>query len=356
MISETQYIYGLAAMAFMATHLVIAAIRWFHMCRPHDHHPDYYYPGRRAASLCFLTVVFLIPYIVFPDKRGAWLLMKAYFLPGELFILAILLFSYFGTIMHWRKWRVPTLILGLVASVALFAGPMSSLLGLGEKDSALVADCIIYGLGVSMTAFCVLAIWVVLRWTAKIDVEEYSNPEDFPVNFARRQVRMMAAVMLLLWVNALLDSPAAMAVLNVLLSISSTVLLISALHPHRHGEPEEEATPERPAAKSVLPAARAKALAAAVRRVMEEEEAFLDPHLTLQEVATRCGTSRTYISNVFRTEFGSFFTYVNTLRLQYADSYAAAHPGAKLNEVIEASGFGSRSSYYTVKAKLRPER
>ncbi len=45
--------------------------------------------------------------------------MKAYFLPGELFFLAILLFSYFGTIMHWRKWRVPTLILGLVASTAL---------------------------------------------------------------------------------------------------------------------------------------------------------------------------------------------------------------------------------------------
>lgn len=356
MISGAQYIYGLAAMVFVATHLVIAAVRWFHMCRPHDRHPDYYYPGRRAASLCFLTVVFIIPYIIFPDKRGAWLLMKAYFLPGELFVLAILLFSYFGTIMHWRKWRVPTLILGLVASTALFAGPASSLLGVGEAGSAIVADGIIYGLGVFMTGFCILAIRVVLRWTAKIDVEEYSNPEDFPVNFARRQVRSMITVMVLLWANALLDSPAAMAVLNILLSISSTLLLISALHPHRHGEPEEEAAPEPAATKSVLPPARAKVLAAAVRRVMEEEEAFLDPHLTLQEVATRCGTSRTYISNVFRTEFGSFFTYVNTLRLQYANSYAAAHPGAKLNEVIEASGFGSRSSYYTVKAKLRLER
>ena len=105
-------------------------------------------------------------------------------------------------------------------------------------------------------AFCILAIWVVLRWTAKIDVEEYSNPEDFPVNFARRQIWTMVAVMVLLWVNALLDSPAAMAVLNVLLSISSTLLLIAALHPHRHGEPDEEAAPERPAPISPMSSGR----------------------------------------------------------------------------------------------------
>ena len=354
MITGEQYIYGLAAATFVAAHLIFAAVRWFHMCRPYDRQADYYYPGRRAATICFLTSIFLLPYILFPNERGSWLLMKAYFLPVELFFLAIMLFSYFGTVMHWRKWRKPTLALGLVALTALFAGPASVLLGGEGVNSTLIAGCIIYGLAVFMTGFCVLAIRVVLRWTAKIDVEDYSNPDDFPVSFARKQVVMMVAVMILLWTNALLDSRAAMAVLNLLLSFISLHLLISALHPHRRRDPMEEAQPERPAAGIGLSAAKTKALAAAIRIVMEKDEAFLDSHLTLQEVATRCGTSRTYIANVFRTEFGSFFVYVNTLRLQYADKYAQAHPHAKLNEIIDASGFGSRSSYYTVRAKLRP--
>lgn len=36
--------------------------------------------------------------------------------------------------------------------------------------------------------------------------------------------------------------------------------------------------------------------------------------------------------------------------------FGAVAAGAKLNEVIEASGFGSRSSYYTVKTRFRAER
>jgi AraC-like DNA-binding protein len=324
------------------------------MCRPYDRHPDYCYPGRKATTLCFLVAVFNLPYIFLPGSNGTWLLTRAYFLPGELFILGILLFSYFGTVMHWRKWRGPTLTLALMALTALISGPIISLVGGDKVNTTLIANGIIYGLGAYMTAFCILALLVVRKWASKIDEEEYSNPADFPVTFARKALRMGTLVMMFVWINALLNCPAAMAVLCILLSILNVSLLISALHPHRDNVPDEEAEPERPAAGSVLPPAKAKALADAIRHVVEEEEAFLDSHLTLQEVACRCGTSRTYIANVFRTEFGGFFVYVNTLRLQYADHYAQAHPRAKIGEIIEASGFGSRSSYYAVKAKLRP--
>lgn len=65
--------------------------------------------------------------------------------------------------------------------------------------------------------------------------------------------------------------------------------------------------------------------------------------------------NRTYVAGIFKTEFGGFFHYVNSLRLQYADEYRAAHPNASVGEIAEASGFGSRQSYYSVKEELGKE-
>lgn len=58
--------------------LLIAAIRWFHMCRPYNRYPDYYYPGRKATTVSYLSTIFLLPYLFFPESNGAWLLLVAY--------------------------------------------------------------------------------------------------------------------------------------------------------------------------------------------------------------------------------------------------------------------------------------
>lgn len=346
-----QYFYGIAAAAFVVTSLVIATVRWFHMCRPYDRNPKYFYPGRKATTIIYLSAIIVIPYIVLPENTGAWLLVKAYFLPAELYFLGVLLFSYFGSVMHWRRWRKPTLLLGLAALLALLSGPAASLLGGGSNFVGYQLGCwIIYGLGVFMTGFCILAMYVVLRWVRRIDVENYSNMEDFPVAFARKIIRLIVVTMVLLWITAISDSREVMAASHILLSLGSVLMLVWALHPHRHRDPEDEPAPTT---AKPLSASRTKALAASIRRVVEEEEAFLDPHLTLQDVASRCGTSRTYIANVFKTEFGSFFSYVNTLRLNYADKYREAHPKASVAEIAAESGFGTRQTYYNVKAKLQ---
>lgn len=38
------------------------------------------------------------------------------------------------------------------------------------------------------------------------------------------------------------------------------------------------------------------------------------------------------------------------------EAFLEPHPDASLIEVIDAAGFSSRSSFYAVKAKLRPEK
>lgn len=350
---------------YMTAGLLIAAIRWFHMCRPYDRNPRYYYPGRKATSVLYLTSLALLPALIFPDTLGAWLLVKAYFLPMSLYSLTILLFSYFGSVMHWRKWRRPTLILGGVALLALIAGPLASLLTGKGFNGELVGNVIILSLGFIMTGTSIIAMKMVLRWTRKYDVEEYSNPDDFPVNFARKMIRIAMVTVVILWVAALSDSRVVMAIVQLLMIVVSVLMLIAALHPQRKAAPEAEnqeneknsagETAEKVYSYKISPAkAKAKAIAAAIRREVEEEQAFLEPHLTLQDVSLRCGYNRTYVAGIFKAEFGGFFRYVNTLRLNYADEYRAAHPKATIAEIADASGFGSRQSYYSVKETIRP--
>lgn len=363
MISTETYFQSLVTAMYIMACLMVAAIRWFHMCRPYDRNPLYYYPGRKATTILYLTSLALLPTLIFPDTLGAWLLVKAYFLPMSLYSLTILLFSYFGGVMHWRKWRRPTLTLGGVALLAIIIGPLASLLTGKGFNGELVGNIIILTLGLFMTVASIIAVKMVLRWTRKYDVEEYSNPDDFPVNFARKMIRIAMVTVAILWIAALSDSRIVMAIVQLLMIVVSVLMLISALHPQRKAAPEAEnqeneknsagETAEKVYSYKISPA-KAKAIAAAIRREVEEEQAFLDPHLTLQDVSLRCGYNRTYVAGIFKTEFGGFFRYVNTLRLNYADEYRAAHPKATIAEIADASGFGSRQSYYSVKETIRP--
>ena len=135
------YFYGLAAATYVITSLVIAAVRWFHMCRPCDRNPRYYYPGRPAATLIYLSALVLVPYVIHPDSHTAWLLVKAYFLPVDLYFLTILLFSYFGGVKQWKKWRVPIVALGVIAGLSVLAAVAWAISG--DKETSDIIENII---------------------------------------------------------------------------------------------------------------------------------------------------------------------------------------------------------------------
>lgn len=335
-----QHICSLAAATCMVTALVVAAVRWFHMCSPYNRKPSYYYPGRPAMTLCMLSTVIVLPYALFPGSEWTWMLARAYFFPGEIYLCTVLLFNYFGSVREWKKWKQPTVVMAVPAAVAMMGVPMVS-------GSA--AAWLLYFAGALETVFCVIALILVTRWARSAAEDEFSNPKDFPSQFARRMISMLALVLVAVWVTSLADSRAMMAVLNLLLSIFSVSLLIQALHPNRHREMVEE----KPESEPVVPA-RTREMVCAIRRVVEEEQAYLDPHLTLQDIADRVGSNRSYIARIFASEFGGFFNYVNSLRLDYADAYRQSHPKAKIGEIIAESGFGSRSTYYSTLTKLRP--
>lgn len=351
------YLCGVAAAMFLAVCLMAAAVRWFHMCRPGDRNPRFYYPGRPYVTAVFLNALVLIPYVLHPESADAWYLVRLYFLPVVFFHYTILLSSYFGSMMQWKRWRISILLAGLPVALALTAAFVLAVWP-GEQlaGSSAVIDYILYATGLFTTGACTYSMILIIRWARRSDEDDFSNPEDFPVVATRRWLCLVCSSMALCWTAAIVNRPGLMALVQLLIAAGIVIFLITALHPHRN-QPEETAqatapkTQETQSYQRAIPLKKRKEILAAIRTVVEEQEAFLDPHLTLQDVADRSGYNRSYVAAVIKTEFGGFFNYVNRLRLARVDAYLKENPAATVQEAAEESGFASRRAYYAVRSK-----
>ena len=83
------------------------------------------------------------------------------------------------------------------------------------------------------------------------------------------------------------------------------------------------------------------------------ERAYLEPHLTLRNLAARLYSNKTYISRLVNDSYGMPFPdLINKLRVEFARQYLADHPDAHQDEVAQASGFASASTFNSVFKKL----
>jgi AraC-like DNA-binding protein len=112
-------------------------------------------------------------------------------------------------------------------------------------------------------------------------------------------------------------------------------------------EPEHE-----PIVEEALSQHRIDEITEIIRRCVEDEQAYLDSHLTLTSLSRTCGVNRTYLSQVITERMGGFYVYVNRCRLAHVSRLKVQHPEASIEEIVTASGFGSRQSYYNVRRQL----
>ena len=356
---DTTYLCGMAATTYICTSLVVAAVRWFHMCRPYDRNPSYYYPGRPFVVACCLNALVLLPYALDPDSPDTWHLARLYFLPVTQFHFTIMLLAYFGNVMHWKRWRLPMLVISFPVAAAMVVAVLLALLPedqIGSQVDTRVILAIQYVLGMIISAVLLVSIGVVFVWARRFDVDDYSNPRDFPVTAARHWLVLVLLMVVLSWVGALVGSRALLAVIMLLASLTLVFFLVTALHPHRtrslaevETEDEQETTQE---SRLKMQSRNRQAILNAIESVVVGQEAFLEPHLTLQEVADRTGYNRSYVSGLIKEEYGGFFNYINRLRLNHVQEYLEAIPTATVSEAAEGSGFSSRQAYYKAKKNL----
>lgn len=87
--------------------------------------------------------------------------------------------------------------------------------------------------------------------------------------------------------------------------------------------------------------------------LMKDEKLFLQPSLTLTDVAERLGTNKTYVSRLVNNAYDMGFPeLINTLRVDYAERYMMDHRDAKQTEVAEQCGFLSASAFNNIFKKV----
>ena len=89
------------------------------------------------------------------------------------------------------------------------------------------------------------------------------------------------------------------------------------------------------------------------QKLMQEEQLFLQPSLSLGDVAEKLNTNKTYVSKMVNNTYNlGFPELLNTLRIDYAQQYILNHRGAKQEEIAHACGFLSASSFNNIFKKL----
>ena len=114
------YIFGLAALAYIVTSTMFAAVRWWHTCPTAD--KGYAYPDRRMQALLYLVpAVVLAPCVAFPMRPSAQALVAHYFVLCHSFFCALLLMTYFGRVKGWQRWKPWSVALGVPVGVMVAA-------------------------------------------------------------------------------------------------------------------------------------------------------------------------------------------------------------------------------------------
>ena len=353
---EDYYWYGLSAMLYLVTCWLFVAVRYFHTCQAPKERRTYIWPDRELQITFYLFANILIPYIVNPMSESAWLLQKCYFPCTYFFYCGSLLFCFFGSVKQLNQWKTVAWIAGLITTFGMLPLIIHAWMpdGLLTENGVRTWNKVVFVISIVMMGYCGLSMWQVWQWMKESCDENYSNPDDFPADYARRVWFAPLLLTPLLWPAFLLDSPLIMAILNVPLAVFNVVLLLTVLPPWRRtvilSNIDENELPDD--SYDELAAERTDRIADEIERYVKTEKSYLNAHLKLEHVVDHCSYSRSYVSKVFQDRFNGFSDYVNGLRLDHYENYMKQYPQSTIDTAAQESGFTSSRAYYRAKERL----
>lgn len=356
------YYYGLAAMMYLTSCWAFAAIRWWHTCRAPKERHTYIWPDRKLQVLLYSCATLLLPYTIDPTDEAAWMLIKCYYPATYFFYCGMLLLCFFGTVKQWSSWRTVSWVAAVIVIATMLVPILNAWLPF-KFISAEGIDFWHYVVSVEsvlMMAFSGIVMWQVWHWLHEARDANYSNPEDFPIDYARRVWVIPILLTPFLWPAFLFNSPALMAVQHVFLAAFNIVFLITVLPVWRRmtilaSTAEDDRDPNDDSPVTSYEATelekRTTFIAEEIEHYLVGQKAYLDPHLKIDDVVAHTSYSRSYVSQTFQRRFKSFADYVNKLRLAHYEQYTASHPEETKESAAQSSGFSSYNAYYRAKRK-----
>lgn len=351
------YYYGIAAIFYLTTCWMFAAIRWFHTCQETKDSRPYVWPDRKLQVLCYLCSIVLVPYVLNPANDAAWMLMKSYFPSTYYFYCGMLMPCYAGTVKQWNRWKSVSWAAAIIVISTMLLPVLNAWMPFKVMSAQGVQfwHYIIIIESLMMLAFCCMAMWQVWYWIRESRDANYSNPDDFPVRYARIVAFYPIVLTPLLWPAFIFDSRQIMAIMHLLLAVFNVVLLITVMQAWRRKSilpsAEDEDNEDYDAHQDDSIEEQIDQTALEIRAFVEEKKAYLDPHLKIDEVVEHCQHGRTYVSMTLQRRYGSFASYVNGLRLAHYEQYVADHPNETKESAALASGFSSYNAYYRANQK-----
>lgn len=355
-----QLLLCLSLAVYLTTSAVVAVVRWGHKCAPYADQVDYYFPGWRTLVFGTLSNLALIPVLFLPDDPDAQLQLRTILLLASPVFCSVLIYSYFGRVLKLTWWKKPAVAMSTSYAVMSVVALVTTLLPGTQMDGTFrtVYFLVAGALATFYLVALVFALLMIIQPLSRFSEESFSNPDDFPEQYARSLIYIPLLHLVMSWSATFNGSMPVLTFALLMLSVLLVILLLGALSPHRTQEATQLVqelavqTTESVEEPEQLTQDRKEEILRAIRAQVEDAEACLDSHLTLSKLSQLCGVNRTYVSGVLNESLGGFFNYVNRCRLEHAETYKKEHPEADMDEVALLSGFNSRQSYYNARKKI----
>lgn len=334
--------YAAACLILVCTSLICAVIRSFHMCRPFDENEAYFYPARKLITFVYACFALPVVWLFRMDSPDAWIFMRTFlvlFLPGT----AIISFRrfFFAELKHPKLYFYLSGVLPLVLILVLWMFAWLDCGILYRYQHAILIITGVYSLLITGELFhTTWGLWCQIRRHSR---EEFSNEDDFPVDFAGFVVFIPSIYLIAAWVLLITGDKNYNMVLQLLISVMHVILLLKILHPQRE-EFQEVITETKTImtqkietvihkketeSSSLLSETVKDDLESKIRVVLMEQKLYLNPNLRIGELADAVKSNKKYVSIVMNERCGSFYTELNRLRIEAAIEYKKKSPFGK---------------------------
>ena len=322
------------------------------------------YPAQRSVAQFYLLQLFEIPYLLMTGR------------PETLFYVngsGLLVFSSFILVMVNRYFYLKT---SSFRKRLLFLLPMwACWVALLLPVFQIISFSVAYQRIMTLVVVLVFAFYMysldkfrqqLTRRIREVEEDEYSNEEDFPVQFARSIKWLPLVLCMILVVNFLINNAFVKMARDIVFTVINVWFAIYTLNPHRkiktihlEFQMEEKAaeaaeTKEKDITHRHLTKEQRKNLETKMLDLVKSEKLYLEDHFTMSDLVKRMNTNKAYLSEMIAaSEYGSFYQLVNSLRIEHACEMLNENPTLKMEQVALASGFSSGSAFSQVFKRIK---